>query len=315
MLNVNAGEIFSEEFVQINEIRQYFQHYQKDSDSVVLFLHGGMTEAHFSYKTVLRDRVYSFVYYDQRGTGKTQSMNQSKPNTVTLETLLCDLDETVNYIRKAYPNKRLILLGHSRGSVLGMEYVKRHSAKIDAYVGMGQLIDFKAGLQVTADYGLTSADDRDRKRLEELRAYSESHSPDDLAKACIGLEKLQTKYKLAGLKRGSFALIKTVIGSPVFALTDIKSILSALRTNVHLFPCVGGCDFRSQMSFSIPVYFICGKDDWQAPGAVVAQYCDTVTAPGKQLYWIEGAGHFTNLDAPDACTAVLNEICSSLQSK
>ena len=48
------GEEFFEEYVQINEIKQYFLHYRKDSDFVVLFLHGGMTEAHFGYKNVLK---------------------------------------------------------------------------------------------------------------------------------------------------------------------------------------------------------------------------------------------------------------------
>lgn len=173
------GEEFFEEYVQINEIKQYFLHYRKDSDFVVLFLHGGMTEAHFGYKNVLKDRMYSFVYYDQRGTGKTQAMNKSEPNTVTLESLIDDLDKTIDYVHKRYPNKKLILLGHSRGSILGMEYIKKHGTKVDAYVGMGQLVNFKAGLKNTMEYCSTLADDRDMRKLEELQKYSESLSPEN----------------------------------------------------------------------------------------------------------------------------------------
>lgn len=312
MIKENMGEDFFEEYVQINEIKQYFLHYKKASNFVVLFLHGGMTEAHLGYKNVLKDRIYSFVYYDQRGTGKTQSMNKSKPHTITLDSLIDDLDETINYIRKVYPNKKLILLGHSRGSLLGMAYLQKHPAKVDAYVGMGQLVNFKAGLKNTMEYCSTLANARDIKKLEVLQNYSESPSPESLKKACLGLEQIQSKYKLAGYKHGSFQLMKMIINSPVFKLSDLLPILLTMKTNANLFPVVGSCDFYSHTAFSIPIYFICGKNDWQAPGTIVAKYYETITAPSKGLYWIENAGHFTNLDNPNACTKVLNEICSSL---
>lgn len=313
MINDKNNENFFEEYVPINEIKQYFVHYRKDSDFVVLFLHGGMTEAHFGYKNVLKDRMYTFVYYDQRGTGKTQSMNKSKPDTVTLEKLIDDLDETINYIRKVYPNKKLILLGHSRGSLLGMEYVKKHSSKVDAYVGMGQLIDFKAGLKKTMDYCSKLSADQDVKKLEAVQSYLESRSPESLKKASIELEQIQTKHKLAGYKKGGMELIKVVLNSPIFKISDIIPIMTTMKTNANLFPCVGGCDLRSYKKFSIPIYFICGKNDWQALGSVVAEYYETITAPNKGLYWIEDAGHFTDLDDPKACTKVINEICLSFR--
>lgn len=68
MINEKNNQDFFEEYVPINEIKQYFVHYRKDSDFVVLFLHGGMTEAHFGYKNVLKDRMYtqtkSSFYWD-----------------------------------------------------------------------------------------------------------------------------------------------------------------------------------------------------------------------------------------------------------
>ncbi len=55
-----------DEYVKINDIRQYFLHYPTNSDCVVLFLHGGpgQSEAQLSYKTILADRACSVVYYD-----------------------------------------------------------------------------------------------------------------------------------------------------------------------------------------------------------------------------------------------------------
>lgn len=235
-------------------------------------------------------------------------------STVTLEALIEDLDETISYLRQIYPNQKLILLGHSRGSLLGLEYIKKHGTKVDAYVGMGQLIHFKAGLKKTMDYCASLANEGDMRKLEALKTYAESTSPEDLKKACIGLEQMQTKYKIAGFQGGMLKLLKIVSHSPVFRLSDLIPIFSTMKNNINLFPCVGGCDFRALTTFPIPVYWICGRNDWQAPGEVVAAYDQTIIAPRKGVYWIENAGHFTDLDQPEACIKVLNEICLSFQA-
>lgn len=301
-------EDYYEEYVQINDIKQYFLHYPKESDIVVLYLHGGMTEAQLTYKTVLRDRKYSLVYYDQRGTGKTQAKNKSKPKEVTLEALMKDLDVTINYVRQKYPHKKLVLLGHSRGSILGMEYIKRYSTKVDAYVGVGQLVNFNEGQRITFDHCYELAGSRDKKKIEIMRNNTGALSPESLQKACVDLEKMQTKYKLAGYKDGNFKLMSIVMKSPVFVLSDMIPIITAMKTNINLFPCVGRCDLHSYTTFSIPIYFLCGKNDWQAPGSIVEKYYAKITAPKKGLYWIENAGHFTDLDNPKEYTKVLNEI-------
>ena len=253
MSKQKIGEDYFEEYVAINEIKQYFVHYKKESDVVVLFLHGGMSEAHFGYKNVLKERMYTFVYYDQRGTGKTQAASKSKPEAITMEALVKDLDETVNYVRKIYPNKKLILFAHSRGSVLGMNYIKKYGEKVDAYVGMGQLVNFKAGLEYTLSHLKGSASESDMKKLEAVKAAANSQAPENLKKACIDLEQLQTKYKHAGYKEGGLALLKVVKNSPLFKLSDIVQILSTMKNNSNLFPCVGGCDFYNETVFKVPV--------------------------------------------------------------
>ncbi len=86
---------FTEEYILINGIKQYFLQYPvENSSEVVLFLHGGpgSSEAHFVYKTIKQNLPYSFVYYDQRGTGKTQSKNKSNPQDISLEALIWELN-------------------------------------------------------------------------------------------------------------------------------------------------------------------------------------------------------------------------------
>ncbi|ELV04885.1 alpha/beta hydrolase [Brachyspira hampsonii] len=119
-------DIFFEEYVNINGIEQYFIHYPKKSDTTLLFLHGGTgeSEAYFLYEMHSKTQNYNLVYYDQRGTGKTQARNKSKDKDITIDKLLIDLKETINYIKLRYNSKYTILLGHSWGSVLGIEFIK-----------------------------------------------------------------------------------------------------------------------------------------------------------------------------------------------
>ena len=63
---------FFEEYIDINEIKQYFIFYPKKSNTSLIFLHGGPgeSESYFLYKMHSKTQNYNLVYYDQRGTRK-----------------------------------------------------------------------------------------------------------------------------------------------------------------------------------------------------------------------------------------------------
>jgi pimeloyl-ACP methyl ester carboxylesterase len=51
-------------------------------------------------------------------------------------------------------------------------------------------------------------------------------------------------------------------------------------------------------SLDVPYLAIAGTEDWICPAALVAEYEEALSAPTKGLVLIEGAGHYTHLDAP-----------------
>ncbi len=307
-------EKFYEEYVQINDIQQYFLHYPTESNFVVLFLHGGpgQTEAQLSYKTVLDNREYSVVYYDQRGTGKTQLKNKSKQNTISLDVLIDDLKETVKYIRKKYANKKLILLGHSWGSILGMEYIKKYSNTIDAYVGMGQVVNFKTGERAAYEHCFNLASDKDKKKLLQIKDYPYSLTLENVNKLCPKFRKIQAKYKLMGYSGSNSKLVKIFTKSPIFKFKDISVMMKASKININLLNYLAEFDISKFINFSIPVYFICGENDWQVPSVVVEKYFKAISAPDKELYWVKNAGHITDLDNPVEYNNALSSICKRI---
>ncbi len=303
-----------DEYVKINDIKQYFLHYPDNSGCVVLFLHGGpgQSEAQLAYKTILKDRACSVVYYDQRGTGKTQSKNKSKPDTITMDRLLSDLKETVRYIRNKYPNKKLILLGHSWGSVLGMEYIKEHSDTVDAYVGMGQVVSFKCGEKVAYERCYKWATEKDKKRLESIGDYPDCITKENINEKCPKFRKIQAKYNLTGYSGGNMQLVKIFMNSPIFSVADIIQQIKAQKSNVNLLELLAEYDISDRTEFSIPVYFICGENDWQVPSVVVKKFFKTIDAPDKELFWVRDAGHLTDLDNPVEYNKVLKSICERI---
>lgn len=305
---------YYEEYAQINDIRQYFLHYPNESDVVFLFLHGGpgQTEAQFSYKTVPAERAYNVVYYDQRGTGRTQSENKSKKSTVTLKTLLGDLKKTVAYIRIRYPNRKLVLLGHSWGSILGLEYIKQYPETVDGYVGMGQVVNFKRGERAAYEHCFEAATEKDRKKLKELGDYPNSQTFENLNDACMKFRKIQAKYKMMGFSGGNGKLAKVFMKSPIFRLKDLFALSKTMKVNENLLKCVAEYDTENETNFSVPVYFICGENDWQVPSVVAQQYFDRVTAPDKELFLIKNAGHMTDLDNPTEYHNALTTICERI---
>jgi len=66
---VRKVKTYTEEYVLINGIYQYFLHYPSSQKEVVIYLHGGPGESSANYAHVLSPH-YDFcnvVFYDQRG--------------------------------------------------------------------------------------------------------------------------------------------------------------------------------------------------------------------------------------------------------
>lgn len=304
------------EYVPINGIQQFFLHYRVDSRTVVLFLHGGpgQTELFFTYLTRPQTPCCSFVFYDQRGTGKTQARNKTRPHDISLDILIDDLKGTVKYVKQKYSGQNIVLLGHSWGSVLGVEYVKRYPNSVSAYVGMGQVVDMHEGERIGFEKLKTSVMSKgavkDVRLVQGLNGYPYGLTKENHIKTVMKLRRLQMKY---GYTIGMIAMLKKIMRSPLFSVRDIWAFLTTFRTNKNLMNMLISYSTKQYIQFSLPVFFICGKNDWQVPSVLAEQYLDAICAPYKQLFWIENAGHLADIDNPDQYNKAVAAICSSLE--
>jgi proline iminopeptidase len=97
----------------------------------VLLLHGGPGLSH-DYMDCFADFLpqagFEMYFYDQLGCGRS-----ARPDEPSLWTLARYLDE-VEEVRSALMIDRMVLVGHSWGGILGLEYALRHPHRLQGFV-------------------------------------------------------------------------------------------------------------------------------------------------------------------------------------
>ena len=96
----------------------------------MIVLQGG-PDFDISYLLPELDRLsdkFHLIYYDQRGRGRSAAY--VKPEDVTLKSEMADLDE----VREHFHLDKVLLLGHSWGTVLALEYALRHPERVSRLV-------------------------------------------------------------------------------------------------------------------------------------------------------------------------------------
>jgi pimeloyl-ACP methyl ester carboxylesterase len=301
------GRTFIEEYVDINGIKQYFLHYPSSVGEIMLVIHGGpgQSEASFAYYVESEPAVCTVVYYDQRGAGKTLRKNPTDGSDVTFQMLFADLGETVQYLKQKYQKDKIIIQGHSWGSVLGLLYVHRHPDDVLFYIGAGQVVNYVKGEKIT--FGklkrLAEGDRRDYQLLEKFE--NELSSAKDYLSAQMRLMKIKKKY---GLGIDSARVMRIAMKSPVFGFADALAMRKAQKLISQLIDFLFVFSASEITEFGLPVYFIHGENDGQIPISQVKEYFDSLTAPDKGFYPIANAGHVCTADNLNGVLSVMSEI-------
>lgn len=93
------------------------------TSGVVLFLHGGCgspDRAHImKYQSGLSDKC-TIVCWDQRGSGFAYNKKEAKSIKLTKELYVNDAHNVVMYLKERFCKNKIIIVGHSFGSVLGV---------------------------------------------------------------------------------------------------------------------------------------------------------------------------------------------------
>ena len=314
------------ETVEIGGINQalYFRG-QNTDNPVILVIHGGPG---FPLTPFLHDYQYNWendftvVNWDQRNAGKTYYANDPKAvsSTVDIQRVLLDAHEVTAYIRQKLGKDKIIVMGHSWGSVLGSMLVQAYPEDYSAYIGIGQAVNMKetvrVGYEKTLEMARAAGNKKDIAALEALAPCPPPGGYDKIyQERVLKLQEYQDKYKLG---MGYSALIP-LLTTPYYSLSELRFILITDKTtqgDLMRF-LVEDFDIANYgLSYSIPVYYIMGENDYQTPYPLAEELYGRISAPDKAFYTIPNAGHMPMTDNPAELTRVLlEEIKPRLQER
>src|SRR5260370_10357651 len=143
--------------------------------TAIIVLHGG-PDFDISYLLPDLDRLsdsYRLIYYDQRGRGR--SADHVKPEDVTLASDIVDMEKVRDYFHL----DSVVLLGHSWGTVLALEYALRYPDRVSRLIlmnpGPASIHDYK---ELRKDWLEKRADDMERRKATAATAAYKAGSPD-----------------------------------------------------------------------------------------------------------------------------------------
>lgn len=291
---VVPGSIASMETAPIGGIPQqlWFRGLSTAAPALVL-LHGGpgATESPlFRHYDPDLERHFLVVYWEQRGTGRSFDPDTPK-QSMTIAQFQRDLDEVVDLVRHRFGKEKVVLLGHSWGSALGLLYTAQHPEKIAAYVGTGQVADMRRGEQLSYEYGLDQAIQHgNRSAIDALQEIGPPpHDVDGMLTSRKWVERYGGSFH-GDLSTGS--LIWAALSTDEANLVDLVAFGRGNRFSLEcLWPEFSQLDLTAKTSFAVPIFFLLGRYDWQVPAVAAAAYFENIQAPCKELVWFEESGH------------------------
>ena len=140
------------------------------NNPVLLYLHGGpgsteMIPFRLAHKNL--EKYFTVVLWEQRGTGKSFSDDIS-PSGMTIDQFVSDTHELTGFLLKEFGKSKIVLAGHSWGTILGILTVSKYPNDYYAYAGSGQDINPTEGEKIGYEYTLAKAQSN-KKALNELQ--------------------------------------------------------------------------------------------------------------------------------------------------
>jgi proline iminopeptidase len=257
----------------------------------VIVLHGGPDFDH-RYLLPELDRLsdsFRLIYYDQRGRG--QSANGVQPEDVTLDSDIGDIEK----VREYFHLDSVVLLGHSWGTVLALEYALRFPQRVSRLVLMNPApassADYK---ELRKEWVEDRPDDMQRRSAiansvaykegdpEAVTAYYRIHFKPALARKA-DYDKLISRMRASFTKQG---------------VLKARAIEARLMTETWSSP---DFDLLPQLrNIKVPTLVITGDHEF-IPASTAEHIAHAI--PAARLITLKGCGHFSYME----CSAAVHE--------
>jgi pimeloyl-ACP methyl ester carboxylesterase len=303
---VVQGSIASLEEITLGNAKQWILLRGLDTTKpIILFLHGGPGSSMMGlYKKCAAELEKRFVVvlWDQRGAGKSFAANHPHSD-MNINQFISDTCELTEMLCDRFKQKKVFLMGHSWGSVIGVFAVQKRPELFHAFIGIGQVVNMLENEKVSYEWTLEQA--RKANDQEIVDALTNIGKPpyqrDGWQKKIIKQRKLLGKYggEIYGSAMGAIPLIlKSLICTTEYTLLDKVNFFRGTFSSMTLLwneLMTVNLEERAP-DLKVPIFFALGKHDYEAPFSLAERYFNAVNAPRKELVWFENSAHFPNVE-------------------
>lgn len=274
------------------------------NNPVVLFLHGGCGSPDraqvMKYQSPLADK-FTLVAWDQRGSGMAYDKKEAKTLTLTKDIYVEDAHNVVCYLKERFNKEKIIIVGHSFGSVLGTWLAKEYPNDILAYVGIGQCVDYLENEMLSYEWTLSEAkrvnDKKSVKKLEKIGFPTQGKYAGNHQK-CLMTQRA-ILHKLGGATYANrkpywqeLLFHDVPIMRKEYGFKQLIKYIKGLSYSPNQPLGKTNPDFMNTVKkLDVPVYLLLGHHDHNCPYTLAEEWLNNLQSPDKKLIWFENSAH------------------------
>ena len=265
--------------VVINGVRVWYRVAGQQQGTPVVFLHGGpgqgsQTFARFAGPPL--ERTQRMIYLDQRGSGRSEKHWKKE---YSLDLMVDDLEK----LRRHWNVEKMALIGHSFGTVVGLEYAAKYPNRVSHLVLTGAVVDFPAAVEVHC------------ARLKTLKPELYSEAVKRVSKG--------SSHRCSTFVAGREYIDNAMYPDPaIMKIVNETDTTDGMKNTGEIFGALAKQNilewrFDKHERLTMPVLVIGGAKDFQAVVEPLRPFVARLR--NARLVEYEGRGHFMFVEEPE----------------
>lgn len=275
------------------------------NNPILLYLHGGPGCSEiglFRHFNSELEKHFVVVNWDQRGCCKSYHSLDILEKTLNTKHIISDIKELVLILRKRFGKKKVYLMGHSWGSIIGTLFTKKYPRLVETYIGVSQVANMVEAENIAYSFILNKAITTNNKEaikdLNDVKWVVPYVGDEYLEK--VRIEGRWVHYFGGSLfgEKNLLKLIKVLFRASEYDLIDVKNYIKGSEISLKkLWKEMLEVNFIKQVpKLKVPVVFIQGKHDYQTPLMLTKYYYQILKAPNKRLIVFDRSAHNPNYE-------------------
>jgi pimeloyl-ACP methyl ester carboxylesterase len=303
-------------FVPIGGIEQWVRIKGSScTNPIIVVVHGGPGNPNTPFADNLYkawEKDFTIVQWDQRGAGMTYGRNPLTDDVpLVVERLRDDGLEVARYVAKRFGKQKVILMGGSWSSVIGVYMAKSNPEMFCGYVSSSQLVNESGEERASYDATLSlarAANDNDAVAILDALGpppWTNPRNPGILRRVMRKHEGLRTEpapkswWVYAAEYTTPKAEADYTAGEDYSWLQYVGMKGDGIASKINL--------YKLGPKFGMPFYMVQGQEDLMTMPAPSKRYFDFLQAPRKEFVLVPRTGHDPNQLMLDAQYRLLRE--------